>query len=373
MVIFSKLSWTLADTIRQTFQVEKNDGTLKSPSSDDIHNLVLYVHSLLAHGAEGGIRMENGHVAVIPRTAPFHALLLRLHEVAQRTLSISTDHLSGWAEWKTQVRMILIRITHGATKDTELIRIGRLLPGGERVNEGQHRPIKGFAEISNGIGTTEELVVFAKELELRALSVELVCAAIGRLLNLPIPEPLLLADESGKYYFGSVDAAYPSFHQYIVDHDDKGIKERLAQWPLLKAAAFFDEWIAMDDRSNGNILFNGETFALIDHESAISSQIQHDCFGIDYYSNQLLQVAISGIDYSDELLVQKTANEANSWVINNATGSFETLNVDVSNVIADPIKLELISFLASRIESLGTILYDQIKPQQQQINYNAQP
>lgn len=67
----------------------------------------------------------------------------------------------------------------------------------------------------------------------------------------------------------------------------------------------FDEWIAMDDRSNGNILFNGETFALIDHESAISSHIQHDCFGIDYYSNQLLQVAIHNIDYSDELSVQK--------------------------------------------------------------------
>ncbi|MBE5254677.1 hypothetical protein H2P46_22490 [Mixta sp. Marseille-Q2057] len=217
------------------------------------------------------------------------------------------------------------------------------------------------------------MVVFAKELEPRALSVELVCAAIGRLLDLPIPEPLLLIDESGKYYFGSVDAAYPSFHQYIIDHENKGIKERLAQWPLLKAAAFFDEWIAMDDRSNGNILFNGETFALIDHESAISSQIQQDCFGIDYYSNQLLQVAINDIDYSDELLVQKTANEANSWVVNNASASVNNLEVHVSNVIADPVKRELISFLAGRIESLGAILYEQIKPQQQQMNYNAQP
>lgn len=254
-----------------------------------------------------------------------------------------------------------------------MIRIGRLLPGGERVSEGQHRPIKGFAEISNDIGSTEELVVFAKELEPRALSIELVCATVGRLLELPIPEPLLLIDESGKYYFASVDAAYPSFHQYIVDHEDKGIKDRLAQWPLLKAAAFFDEWIAMDDRSNGNLLFNGETFALIDHESAISSQIQHDCYGIDYYSNQLLQVAIHNIDYNDELAVQKTANEANSWVVNKACVSVKTLGNHVSDVLSESTKLELISFLAARIESLGAILYEQIKPQQQQMNYNAQP
>lgn len=34
-------------------------------------------------------------------------------------------------------------------------------------------------------------------------------------------------------------------------------------------AAYFDEWIAMDDRHNGNLLFNGDDFILIDHETAI--------------------------------------------------------------------------------------------------------
>ena len=74
----------------------KKDGTPKSSCSYDIHNLVLHVHSLLAHGTEGRIRLENGPTTFVPRTAPFHALLLRVQKVAQCTLSIRTDHLLGW-------------------------------------------------------------------------------------------------------------------------------------------------------------------------------------------------------------------------------------------------------------------------------------
>jgi hypothetical protein len=95
MVILSKLLRALTDIIWQASQGEKNDGTHKSTCSNDIHNLVLHVHPLLAHGSEGRIRLENGPAAVIPRTAPFHALLFCVQKVAKRTISISTEHLSG--------------------------------------------------------------------------------------------------------------------------------------------------------------------------------------------------------------------------------------------------------------------------------------
>lgn len=60
-----------------------------------------------------------------------------------------------------------------------MIRIGKLLPSGERVSAGPHRPIKGFAEVSNDIGLAEELVVFAKELGPRTLSIELVSTTVA--------------------------------------------------------------------------------------------------------------------------------------------------------------------------------------------------
>ena len=44
-----------------------------------------------------------------------------------------------------------------------MIRIGRLLPGGVVIEEGQHRPTKGVALLSTSDGGTEELVVYAKK------------------------------------------------------------------------------------------------------------------------------------------------------------------------------------------------------------------
>lgn len=58
------------------------DGKHKPSSSNDIHNLVLHVHPMLAHGSEGRIRMENGTTAVFSRIALFYSLSLRLQEVA---------------------------------------------------------------------------------------------------------------------------------------------------------------------------------------------------------------------------------------------------------------------------------------------------
>ncbi|MCV5785480.1 hypothetical protein OFN20_31835, partial [Escherichia coli] len=79
-------------------------------------------------------------------------------------------------------------------------------------------------------------------------------AALGRLLSLPIPEPVLLFDNNNQPFFGSIDTAYPSFTQFISNSSDSGVLKALESWPLLQKAAYFDEWIAMDDRHNGNLL-----------------------------------------------------------------------------------------------------------------------
>ncbi|ELW8976969.1 hypothetical protein SIN39_003464 [Yersinia enterocolitica] len=252
-----------------------------------------------------------------------------------------------------------------------LIRVGRLLPGGVIVDEGQHKPLRAMAMLPVEGGQSEEIVVFAKKLSSREMSIEIVCAALGRKLSLPIPEPVILFDADNTPYFGSVDATYPSFAQYIRDSEDKSVKERLASWPLLKSAAYFDEWIAMDDRSNGNLLFNGDTFFLIDHESAIPPGMLPDQHGIDYYSNQLLQIANFSLDRTNELSVQMNANEARAWSSKYKDSVVSETEDEIEGSITDKTKNQLISFLNARIEQLGDILYNQIKPKQEQIIYDV--
>lgn len=254
-----------------------------------------------------------------------------------------------------------------------MIRIGRLLPGGAIVEEGQHRPIKGVAILPTDNGNTEEVVVFAKQISSRSISTEITCAALGRCLLLPIPEPVILFDENDLPFFGSVDTAYPSFSQYINDTLDKSVLEKLESWPLLRKAAYFDEWIAMDDRHNGNLLFNGDGFYLIDHESAIPPGLSPEQSGIEYYSNQLLQISSGLLDRKNELAVQMAANEARAWSVSSRQESIENLDEVLSSSIQEKTKNQMLSFLAARIEVLGDILYEQIKPKQVQMNYDAKP
>ncbi|AYY23392.1 hypothetical protein AAHW96_18790 [Klebsiella quasipneumoniae subsp. similipneumoniae] len=252
-----------------------------------------------------------------------------------------------------------------------MIRIGRLLPGGIAIDEGQHHPIKGVALLIKENSESEEIVVFAKEISSRSISIEITCAALGRALSLPIPEPVLLFDSSNKAFFGSVDATYPSFMKYVSNSSDQAVSDALASWPLLKKASYFDEWIAMDDRHNGNLLFNGDGFFLIDHESAIPQGLAPDLFGIDYYSNQLLQVATYILDRSNDIAVQMMANEARAWTMSCKSNTLTLLDGEISETVQGKEKNQIMSFLSSRIELLGDILYDQIKPQQTQMIYDA--
>ena len=68
-----------------------------TPSRSDGNHLVSNVHPLFPHGSESWFRMEDGVAAVMSRHSLHHALRLCLQEVAYGALSVSTDHLSGWA------------------------------------------------------------------------------------------------------------------------------------------------------------------------------------------------------------------------------------------------------------------------------------
>ncbi|MBK8752255.1 MAG: hypothetical protein IPL99_11715 [Candidatus Competibacteraceae bacterium] len=145
------------------------------------------------------------------------------------------------------------------------LRLGMLLPGGRPVGDGINHAQRAPVLTRQG-----EVMAIVKELPLYELITEILCALLGRELNLPIPEPLLVIDPAQQLLVaGSVDVGYPSLHQPVLAAHLPLIAALLQGWPALVRSACFDEWIANPDRHGGNLLFDGQGFWLIDHGLAL--------------------------------------------------------------------------------------------------------
>lgn len=238
-----------------------------------------------------------------------------------------------------------------------VVRIGRLLPGGAEVGEGANRPLRCIAATHSG-----EVAVIAKKLAIREIAVEVVCAAVGRAAGLPIPEPLLLVDDEQSWYYGSVDVGHPNLAQYVTS-SDASILEELEKWPSLLYAACFDELIANPDRHDGNLLYDGTGFFLIDHGMCIPQGMSAEDTSDDYHNNQLLELKIGACN--DDISTQRAASGAREWTIKSGAPSIELVDQATVEHIELKPKEELLSFLKSRIIVLGDLLHDRIKPSQQ--------
>lgn len=81
------------------------NGTNKPSRSPVVDHLVFDVYPMLPHGSESWFRMEDGVAPFLSGHTFHHALRLRLQEVAERTLSISSDHLSMYLCLPIEVRL----------------------------------------------------------------------------------------------------------------------------------------------------------------------------------------------------------------------------------------------------------------------------
>ncbi|MEB6631858.1 HipA family kinase [Kluyvera cryocrescens] len=243
------------------------------------------------------------------------------------------------------------------------IRIGRLLPGYSEVGIGHKAPVRGVSLFDEG-----ECTVIAKKLSTREIAVELICSCLGRELELPIPEPVLLADINKQWFFGSLDVGHPNLTQVAIA-SDAAIIAKLGEWPGLLQAACFDEWIANPDRGDENLLFDGQGFLLIDHGMAIPMGMKADDWSDDFYNNQLLDV-VNGTCSQAEQKRGELAGQARDWC--HSAGFFgeayepssfpSFLDVEYTQQISD--------FLKQRVCRLGDQLYQKLNPLQGALSLN---
>lgn len=159
---------------------------------------------------------------------------------------------------------------------THPIDLATLLPGARRIVDGNANKVwKAQLAVD---GHARPIEAYIKRLGKRELLVECVAAQIGRSLHLPVPRPFIvkvdpirlpepdLKLERSELFFGSEAADYPPLERYIPFMRGRAL---LREWVWSINAACFDEWIANRDRHNGNILFDGENFILIDHDKAV--------------------------------------------------------------------------------------------------------
>ncbi|MCM7825543.1 phosphatidylinositol 4-kinase [Enterobacter roggenkampii] len=167
------------------------------------------------------------------------------------------------------------------------LKVGTLLPGARPVGHGVNGALRGFALIDD-----EEMPVIAKRLSDRELLCEILCSQLGRGLDLPIPEPILLFDEDKQPMFGSKDIGYPNLlHFFNIDSEKNVVLDKLKKWVHLQSASFFDELIFNADRHPGNLLFDGSDFHLIDHGLTMHEFMPVDTTP-DKWENQLFSLAI---------------------------------------------------------------------------------
>lgn len=226
-------------------------------------------------------------------------------------------------------------------------------------------------------GSKYEHTAYAKELPEQDIIIEIICALLGKKLNLPIPEPLVVLSLDGtKPCFASMDASHPDMNSRLNINPDTSLQntsnnfsllQLLSRWNQIVDAICFDEWIANADRNTGNILFDGnETFTLIDHNQAMR---ELDIPTSHLKKNQLLN--IKKIFIKDDISKQRLKNQLQLYVDAISSGQAkeigDALDLALENRQTTTI-INVVKFLEQRLNSLSTMATSKITTQQQSLH-----
>jgi len=125
---------------------------------------------------------------------------------------------------------------------------------------------------------------FIKDLRQQELGLELLIAAVGKLLGVPIPNSYLVVSNKAlptsngptistgeRLLFASEDAETPSLTRFAnsTPEKQKAVLEALLKLKPIDALFSFDTWIANIDRHAGNLLLGPNGLWFIDHGHAL--------------------------------------------------------------------------------------------------------
>lgn len=249
-----------------------------------------------------------------------------------------------------------------ATFPTALpLRMGRLLPGYVSLEDGVNAPLRGIVDTDDG-----EMSAIVKKLGSRTLAVEILCAVYGRSIGLPIPEPLIVFDEDLGWLFGSLDVGHPNLSKFV-SISSLAIREKLIAWPGLISAACFDELIVNGDRHDGNILFDGIDFTLIDHDMCLPYGMNAADSMPSHHSNILLDMLIAALPEGD-LSKRKLINESNAWIAQRSPSEAGEAGRSIVGVCTDEHQDRLVSFVNERLNTLADLVLAKVNPEQGRLN-----
>lgn len=248
-----------------------------------------------------------------------------------------------------------------AFRSAEAVRICRLLPGYVVIEDGVNAPVRGIADTGDG-----EISVIAKKLGPRTLAVEILCAVYGRSVGLPIPEPMMIFDDELGWLFGSVDVGHPNLAK-LARISNPAIQEKLVAWPELLAAACFDELIVNSDRHDGNILFDGLDFTLIDHDMCLPHGMGASDAMPDHHSNILLDILLASLPEGD-LAKRRLIKDSNTWIAERDSDGVCQAGSSIVGVCASDVQDGLISFVGERLGALTNLISNKVNPEQGRFN-----
>jgi hypothetical protein len=241
------------------------------------------------------------------------------------------------------------------------VRIGRLLPGYVCLDDGVNAPVRGMAETDSG-----EISVIAKKLGARALAVEILCAVYGRGIGLPIPEPLMIFDDDLGWLYGSVDVGHPNLAKFI-STDSATIREKLLAWPAILPAACFDELVVNSDRHDGNILFDGLDFTLVDHDMCLPSGMASGDEMSQHHSNILLDILLEALPEGD-LGKRKLLKDSDAWIATRHPEEASSARASIDGVCTEDVQNRLTSFINERLLVLSSLMAIKVNPDQGRLN-----
>lgn len=248
------------------------------------------------------------------------------------------------------------KATEERMRDTMYIGIANVINGTETpVGDGKTGAERCVIVLEDG----SQRAAILKKGTLGQIKAECFCALLLRALGLTVPDPYIVFLSSEEIAFASADLTYPNLKKHLsVDLLPDGpakeaaincILELVAKFKSTPLALSIDEAIDNRDRNLGNILWDGESEAWIDHAYCLGEGALEGMEDINKLACMMQQLGI------EERISRSAIGQ--SFVISGILS--EVILNEVSSALSEHINVEdSVKFISNRLPTLQRRILD---------------